>query len=88
MPSQTNLCSMLVDLQRDIATVRLDNLVLKNDLCDMVDKRVCELVKQIISTPYCNNFCFDIDKPPESDQFDRMALQYMETSDDVVLHDD
>lgn len=88
MPPQANLCSMLVQLKRDIAVNRDDTQVLKNDVCDMVDSRICELVKQIISTPYCNNFCFDIDKPPELDRFDRVALHNMEASDDVYCGDE
>ena len=74
MPPQANLCSMLVELKRGIGFSRQDVQVLKHDVCDMIDARICELVKQIISTPYCNNFCFDIDKPPELDKFDRAAL--------------
>jgi 23S rRNA C2498 (ribose-2'-O)-methylase RlmM len=84
MPEQANLCSLLVELKRDVSNSRLDAAILKHDVCDMVDARICELVKQVISTPYCNNFCFEIDKPPEQDSFDRVALQYMETSDDVI----
>jgi hypothetical protein len=78
-----NLCSMLVDLKQDLAKGLHDTTVTKADMCDTVNTRICELVKQIISTPYCNNFCFDIDKPPELDEFDRVALQAMETSDDL-----
>jgi hypothetical protein len=88
MPTQANLCSMLVDLKRDIGASRQDVQVLKHDVCDMIDTRICELVKQIISTPYCNNFCFDIDKPAELDKFDRAALLAMEMSDDVVIEAD
>lgn len=84
MPEQANLCSMLVDLKRDIYNSRQDTAIQKHDICDMIDARICELVKQIISAPYHNNFCFEIDKPPELDSFDRVALQYMETSDDVI----
>ena len=76
---------MLVDLKRDIAASRDDDVVQKHDVCDMVDSRVCQLVKQLISTPYCTNVSFDIDKPPELDQFDRVALGCMEMSDDVVV---
>jgi hypothetical protein len=84
MPEQANLCSLLVELKRDVFNSRQDAAILKHDVCDMVDARICELVKQVISTPYSNNFCFEIDKPPELDSFDRVALQYMETSDDVI----
>ena len=81
MPPRANLCSMLVELKRDILQQRLDECVQKEDLCDVVDSRISQIVKQLISTPYCNNFSFDIDKPSETDLFDRAALLNMETSD-------
>ena len=81
MPPRANLCSMLVELKRDILQQRLDECVQKEDLCDVVDSRISQIVKQLISTPYCNNFSFDIDKPAEVDIFDRAALLNMETSD-------
>ena len=82
MPPRANLCSMLVELKREISCSRCDGNVLKDDVCDIVDSRISQLVKQLISTPYCNNFSFDIDKPPECDSFDRVALFQMEGSDD------
>ena len=83
MPVQTNLCSMLVEMKRDMVVHRADVNADKNDICDVVDTRISQIIRQLISSPYCNNFCFDIDKPPESDSFDRAALYQMETSDDV-----
>ena len=74
---------MLVELKRDMLVHRFDESVLKPDVCDVVDSRISQIVKQLISTPYCNNFSFDIDKPPECDAFDRVALSQMEVSDDV-----
>jgi hypothetical protein len=74
---------MLVDLKREVYVYRLDVHAEKTDLCDVVDARISQIVKQLISTPYCNNFSFDIDKPPELDTFDRVALEQMEASDDV-----
>lgn len=84
MPAQANLCSMLVDMKRDVSVACDDPHTNKKDLCDMVDLRISQMVKQLISSPYCNNFSFDIDKPPELDNFDRAALFQMEASDDVV----
>ena len=83
MPTKVNLCSMLVEMKRDILVHRADPNAEKNDVCDVVDTRIAQIIKQLISAPYCNNFCFDIDKPPELDSFDRAALYQMETSDDV-----
>jgi hypothetical protein len=83
MPPQANLCSMLVDLKREVYVYRQDVHAEKTDLCDVVDARISQIVKQLISTPYCNNFSFNIDKPPELDTFDRVALEQMEASDDV-----
>ena len=83
MPPQANLCSMLVELKRDIFCNRSDEYVMKDDVCDIVDSRISQIVKQLISTPYCNNFSFDIDQPPECDSFDRVALLQMEGSDDI-----
>ena len=81
MPPRANLCSMLVELKRDILQQKLDECVSKKDVCDVVDSRISQMAKQLISSPYCNNFSFDIDKPPESDSFDRAALSQMETFD-------
>jgi hypothetical protein len=83
MPEQANFCSLLVEFKREILVIRMDENVQKDDLCDIVDTRIAQIVKQIISTPYCNNFCFDIDKPPELDVFDRAALHHMEQIDTV-----
>ncbi len=83
MPVQVNLCSMLVDMKREMSTYRIDVNTDKNDVCDVVDTRISQIIKQLISSPYCNNFCFDIDQPPELDSFDRAALHQMEMSDDV-----
>ena len=83
MPMQNNLCSMLVEMKLDMAMHRADVNADKNNICDVVDTRISQIIKQLISTPYCNNFCFDIDKPSELDSFDRAALTQMETSDDV-----
>ena len=83
MPPRANLCSMLVELKRDILYNRKDESVKKNDICDVVDTRISLIVKQLISTPYCINFSFDIDKPAETDSFDRVALFQMEVSDDI-----
>ena len=83
MPPRANLCSMLIDLKREILVHRVDTSVLKHDVCDVVDSRISQIVKQLISTPYCNNFSFDIDQPAESDAFDLVALFQMEVSDDV-----
>jgi hypothetical protein len=83
MPVQANICSLLVDLKREILVIRTDDSVKKDDLCDVVDARISQLVKQVIYTPYCNNFSFDIDKPAEFDVFDRAALFQMEQSDAV-----
>ena len=83
MPVQANLCSMLVEMKREVSVHREDPTAEKNDVCDVVDTRISQIIKQLISTPYCNNFCFDIDKPPELDAFDRAALHQMEASDDV-----
>ena len=85
MPARSNLCSMLVELKRDILTNRLDSNVFKDDVCDIVDSRISQLVKQLISTPYCTNFSFNIDTPSESDNFDRVALLVMEGADDVNM---
>ena len=79
MPVQVNLCSMLVDMKREMSVYRIDVNTDKNDVCDVVDTRI----SQLISSPYCNNFCFDIDQPPELNSFDRAALYQMEMSDDV-----
>jgi hypothetical protein len=76
---------MLVELKQDMLVHRMDDSVLKTDVCDVVDSRISQIVKQLISTPYCNNFSFDIDKPAESDAFDRVALFQMEASDDVAM---
>ena len=78
---RANICSMLVQLKRDILEQRMDEGVHKTDICDEVDSRISQLVKQLISTPYCSNFSFDIDKPTECDKFDRAALFQMESSD-------
>ena len=83
MPPRANLCSMLVELKREIFVIRMDESILKTDLCDVVDSRISQIVKQLISAPYCNNFSFDIDKPVELDSFDRVALFQTEASDDV-----
>ena len=85
MPTQVNLCSMLVEMKRDISVHRADPHAEKNDVCDVVDTRISQIIKQLISTPYCNNFCSDVDKPPELDPFDRAALYQMENSDDVCV---
>ena len=85
MPPRANLCSMLVELKREVFVNRSDENVLKHDMCDIVDSRISQIVKQLISTPYCNNFSFEIDKPPECDSFDRVALLQMESSDDVNM---
>jgi hypothetical protein len=76
---------MLVELKREILVNRSEENVMKDDVCDIVDSRISQIVKQLISTPYCNNFSFEIDKPPESDSFDRVALLQMESSDDVNM---
>ena len=83
MPPRANLCSMLVELKHEMSVLKIEEGVKKNDVCDVVDSRISQIVKQLISSPYCNNFSFDIDKPPESDVFDRVALYQMESSDDV-----
>ena len=83
MPTQGNMCSMLVDMKREVSVHREDSTAQKNDVCDMIDTRISLIIQQLISTPYYNNFCFDIDKPPELDSFDRAALYQMEASDDV-----
>lgn len=85
MPQQANLCSMLVELKREVLVGKDDDHTTKNDLCEVVDARLCQIVKQLISSPYCNNFSFEIDKPPELDSFDRMALQQMEDSDNGAM---
>ena len=85
MPPRANLCSMLVELKRDILSNRLDENVKKDDVCDIVDSRISLIVKQLISTPYCNNFSFDIDTPAECDSFNRVALLVMEGSDDINM---
>ena len=85
MPAQANLCSMLVDMKRDVNVARVDVSLEKNDVCDVVEARICLIIKQLISTPYCNNFSFDIDKPAELDAFDRAALFAMECSDDHLV---
>jgi hypothetical protein len=84
MPHQANLCSMLVEMKHDIKVSRLDTHVDKNDLCDVMDSRIAQIIKQLISAPYCTNFSFEIDKPAEVDSFDRAALYQMEASDDTV----
>jgi hypothetical protein len=76
---------MLIDMKREVHVSRHDGNVEKNDICDMIDARISQVVKQLISAPYCNNFSFDIDKPHEVDNFDRMALMQMEISDDVEV---
>jgi hypothetical protein len=73
---------MLVDLKWEVSTARLDDNMAKNDLCDIVDARITQIIKQFISAPYCNNFSFEIDRPPEQDQFDRAALLHMEMCDE------
>ena len=83
MPPRANLCSMLVELKHEMSVLKIDEGVKKNDVCDVVDSRISQIVKQLISSPYCNNFSFDIDKPSKSDVFDRVALYQMESSDDV-----
>jgi hypothetical protein len=80
----SNLCSMLVQLKQDLLSHELDEHVKKKDVCDMVDARISQLVKQLINAPYCTNFSFDIDRPHEQDKFDRAALYAMEVSDDVA----
>ena len=85
MPARMNLCSMLVELKRDILSNRLDCNVAKDDVCDIVDSRISQIVKQLISTPYCTNFSFNIDTPVECDNFDRVALLVMESADDVNM---
>jgi len=72
---------MLVQLKRDIATNLIDPNVTKKDMCDMVDTRISEMTRQLISTPYCHNFSFNIEMPPELDIFDRKALYDMELCD-------
>jgi len=79
----SNLCSMLVQLKQDLVIHELDESAKKKDVCDMVDARISQLVKQLLSTPYCTNFSFDIDRPHEQDKFDRAALYAMEASDDI-----
>jgi hypothetical protein len=75
---------MLVDMKRTMEAISVDENVTKSDACDAAILRVSQIVKQLISSPYCNNFCFEIDKPPESDAFDRVALLQMEQSDGVA----
>jgi hypothetical protein len=76
-----NMCTMLVQLKYDIKTQSTNPNCTKQDICDMVDNRISEIAKQLISTPYCHNFSFNIDVPPESDMFDRKALYDMELCD-------
>jgi hypothetical protein len=83
MPEQANMCSMLVELNREVVVWKHDDTIEKDDVCNMVKARVVQIVRQLIATPYANNLCFDLDKPPELDQFDRAALHQMEMSDDV-----
>ena len=85
MSVRPNLCSMLVQMKQDIGVCRTDGGVDKNDLCDMVDTRIAQIIKQLISTPYCTNFSFEIDTPAELDNFDRAALYNMEASDDTAV---
>jgi hypothetical protein len=80
----SNLCSMLVQLKQDLVSQELDEHVKKKDVCDMVDARIGQLVKQLLNAPYSTNFSFDIDRPHEQDKFDRAALYTMEVSDDVA----
>ena len=56
MPPRANLCSMLVELKRDIEQQKIDECVTKKDVCDVVDSRISQMAKQLISSPYCNNF--------------------------------
>jgi hypothetical protein len=79
MPPRANLCSMLVELKREVLVNRSDENVLKHDMCDIVDSRISQIVKQLISTPYCNNFSFEIDKPPECDSFDRVFTSSLDS---------
>jgi hypothetical protein len=83
MPAQANLCSLLIEMKRTMETSRDDATLTKSDVCDAAIMRVSQIVKQLISSPYCTNFCFEIDKPPESDLFDRTALLQMEQCDSV-----
>ena len=81
MLEQANLCSLIVALKYDVSVLREDDHACKVDVCDAVDSRISHIVKQIICAPYCNNFSFKLDKPPEIDAFDRTALHQMEMSD-------
>jgi hypothetical protein len=85
MPVQSNLCSMLVNMKHDVVVCQRDVNTTKGDLCEMVDARIGQIILQLISTPYCSNFSFEIDKPSELDAFDRAALQQMEASDDFAV---
>lgn len=84
MPEQANICSLLVSLKREIEVSKEDDTMAKEDVCDVVLARIVQIVKQLISAPYANNFSFEIDKPPELDRFDRAALHQLEMSDDVL----
>ena len=79
--NMANLCTMLVQLKRDIEMQSTNVDCTKQDMGDMVDNRISEILKQLISTPYCHNFSFNIDIPPECDMFDRKALYDMELCD-------
>ena len=82
MPRQANLCTLLVALKHEVSVLREDDVALKTDVCDAVDARISNIVQQLLCAPYCNNFSFEIDKPPEVDLFDRAALYQMEMSDE------
>jgi choline kinase len=84
MPPRANLCSMLVEMKRAMDVSRDDEHMSKSDVCDVAILRISQITQQLISAPYCNNFCFEIDKPPELDNFDRAALHHMEQSDSVA----
>jgi hypothetical protein len=84
MPTQANLCSLLVALKREIYVSKEDETMTKDDVCEVVQARIVQIMKQLISAPYATNFCFEIDKPPELDSFDRAALHQAEMYDDVM----
>jgi hypothetical protein len=82
MPPQANLCSLIVALKYQVHVLKEDDAASKTDVCEAVDARISHIVKQLLCAPYCSNFSFEIDQPPEVDLFDRAALHQLEMSDE------
>lgn len=76
-----NCFTILIELKQYISQLREDDAVQKQDVCDVVDSRISLLVQSMITSPYCNNFCFDLNCVPETSDFARMALLQMEEHD-------